>query len=596
MRTFESCWSYVTTTTPFSSIQQDMYEMVRRLVLSAVEMLYSSFHVVLYLSLIVAKLFIAAFPHAVKVGKAVYVFHSTQLRTSDLVLEAVTISLIVLGFLFHKKIQRLWTRFIASVSAKSKKAAAAAPHVLFFGTALTFSILGRKFLLPLTSPTIMPLFTLVLPLITTYRAVRWARSPAATESSIVVVAGAPSTPLATRSPGVGAGAGAGVEEDEGAETLVQVVHDKLQLWVILAMYHALATGLSWVPFSQRALEYLPAAKEMTMVVLVWIQLSPTFSDIVFDSFTFRILVRLCNMIPAGYSLSASPEQTGYLFSSLKMMRLISDAQVEFLQSLLQDSVATLLAVCFIFTPTFIASFGMVTVALLLPAFRTAAEVGSFVKSADGSTVAGPRSRKGFESPSERVASAVKARAAKGAKAIPKVPSGLFSPLSALFSSPKAEAKSTEVDWHGEYQAHWLRYWICLAVLWLQRIYWVRLWPSTMILLTLYLQHSYFRGATRVTQWFYDTLCVMVDRNHRVRKQSEAEGNAIIDSGSDTKAKAGVAAADAVQGAEAAEAAEAAVVKAAVAAGAAAVARAAAAAAAVSPTAVAREQQQRKQHK
>ena len=38
------------------------------------------------------------------------------------------------------------------------------PHVMFFAVAIFFAVVGRKFLKPLTSPTMLPVFTILLPL------------------------------------------------------------------------------------------------------------------------------------------------------------------------------------------------------------------------------------------------------------------------------------------------------------------------------------------------------------------------------------------------------------------------------------------------
>jgi hypothetical protein len=59
-----------------------------------------------------------------------------------------------------------------------------------------------------------------------------------------------------------------------------------------------------------------------------------------------------------------------LLSAAKMSGLLSASHESFLRSLLQDGVASLLCVVFLFTPGPLATAGVVCVGLLLPAFRT----------------------------------------------------------------------------------------------------------------------------------------------------------------------------------------------------------------------------------
>ena len=115
------------------------------------------------------------------------------------------------------------------------------------------------------------------------------------------------------------------------------IDNKMLLWVILSIYHGMVTLLSLVPFSNRALRFLPYAKELVIVVLIWVQLSSVFSRIVFESVISKILVKLCSMVPGGFTVEQTDAKTSTVFSVLKMMYLVNDTQLEFLQALFQDS-------------------------------------------------------------------------------------------------------------------------------------------------------------------------------------------------------------------------------------------------------------------
>jgi hypothetical protein len=231
------------------------------------------------------------------------------------------------------------------------------------------------------------------------------------------------------------------------------------------------------------LKYLPYAKEMVIVVIVWVQLSPVFSEIVFESVISRIMVKLCGMVPAGYGLDQADAKTSTFFAVLKMMYLVNDSHVAFLQALFQDGVATIIAVIFIFTPDPLASVGMVIISLLLPAFRTSAVVASVSRNTASSLELAKLAR---------------------------------SSVPASGGGKKAASSTVGVD--NVLSTHWLRYWVCLSVLWCMRIYVLRMWPSIVIISTLWLQHSFFQGSSKLTAFLVDTAKALAERNKRIEME------------------------------------------------------------------------------
>lgn len=467
----KSSYRYVFSTVPVNLIQDEFYSTLKKLVLSLCDTALSLVYVLAYVTLILAKLAILVFPHAVKLGNLVVDFHRTKLSKSDILIEVLSIGVLLTSFIFRVRIQKAWKSFLHSVSSKSKVAAKAAPHVMFFTFAILFAVLGRNFLLPLTSSAVMPIFTLVLPLLASVRVL---------------------TRMKTMD-----------EESKKKE-----IATKLLLWVIVSIYHAIVTLASLIPFSNKLLWYLPYAKEMVIVVMVWVQISQVFSQIVFDSIISKILVKLCAMVPGGFSVAQADDKASTFFSILKMMYLVNDAQLAFLQALFQDSVATILAVFFMFTPSIFATAGMVTIALLLPAFRTAAAVAS------SSAFASETSQE----------LAKLARPVNAGAAAPRTntnttsSSGLSSFLSATPSKNKAISAV-----ENSLNTHWLRYWVCLSVLWCVRIYCLAIWPSVMIVATLWLQHSYFQGSSQLPTFLIGTSLALVVRNNRIQAEREREG-------------------------------------------------------------------------
>ena len=223
------------------------------------------------------------------------------------------------------------------------------------------------------------------------------------------------------------------------------------VWIILALYHAVVTVGSYVPFSRGTIYNLPVVKELALVILVWVQLSSSFGIIVYTSLIKPVLRKVALYFPATSKLDnkSVEKSSNIVITVLKMSGLLTAKQEEFLRSLLQDGVATVFGFIFLFTPTPIAIFGTVCLGLLLPAFRAASI---------------------------------------------------------------SEKQTTNAIANHDI---WLRYWACVAVIWLMRVYGVNYWPSIIILATLWLQHTYFQGALIVTSFLFDLFSALHKRNEDI---------------------------------------------------------------------------------
>eukprot|EP00597_Dinobryon_sp_UTEXLB2267_P002150 CAMPEP_0170062188 /NCGR_PEP_ID=MMETSP0019_2-20121128/3503_1 /TAXON_ID=98059 /ORGANISM="Dinobryon sp., Strain UTEXLB2267" /LENGTH=444 /DNA_ID=CAMNT_0010268263 /DNA_START=456 /DNA_END=1786 /DNA_ORIENTATION=- len=299
--------------------------------------------------------------------------------------------------------------------------------------------MGKKLLLPLTSPAVMPIFTTIIPLLSTLRIL--SRHSNGSESRI------------------------------GGDALGH----KVLLWIVLAIYHAAVTFLSLVPFSYHILAFLPVVKEFIIISIVWVQISPAFAGLLFKTAITPVLRRVASLLLANHlqevdSRTASKSRT--LFGVLEMMRIINKSQAAFLTSLFQDGVATFLALLFILMPNPLASVGMVIIALLLPAFRS---------SCTSPLVITSRQQRFSHGDSDSVAISV-----------------------------------------AEQHKQWLEYWVCIAVLWAMRIYGMKMWPSVVMLCSLWLQHSYFLGATRTISFIKEHTSSMIQRNHEILQENQRQ--------------------------------------------------------------------------
>ena len=401
-----------------------------------------------YLVVASLKLCVMIFPHMLATWRAVVDFHRTKLSFNDICIEIVVVLLTGTFFYFKKRIMVQWRVFEKYVARKSKAAAKAAPHVAFFTLSLLISIIGRKFLVHVTSEFVLPVVTLLIPMYSTIKDLYGGISsvhesdPNLSDSTSRRSSITPTKPPARSK-----------------------LHQKLTLWVVLAAYHALATAFSLVPFSARIAAILPSVRELAVVVILWAQLSSQFTDIVFDA-AKPVLRALASSIPASNFGSSSGASA---LSLLRMMRLINTTQEGFLKSLLQDSFLVIVAAIFLFTPWRIAYVGVVLVALLYPAFRSSNSIMGL-----GTVPGGRNNTVGID------------------------------------EDVLAETR------------RWLEYWVCAGAMWAARCYGFRMWPSVMMLVALWLQHSWFRGASAVLSSLGGQWCALVHRHRRVKEKRQSD--------------------------------------------------------------------------
>ena len=315
---------------------------------------FTLFMLTYYLLVVILKLSVMLLPHTLNTINGIYVFHRTKLSMTDICVEILVVLLVGTFLFFKKRIVVQWRIFEKYVAKKSKAAAKAAPHVAFFTLSLLISIIGRKFLVHVTSESVLPVVTLLIPIYTTLKELYAITPLSASDSDVMLHADDSSNGKRMSITPV---------KPVRKET---ALNQKLTLWVVLAAYHTLATTFSLVPFSSKIAAILPSVRELAVVVIIWSQLSSQFTDIVFESCK-PFLRCLANTIPASNFGSTSGAS---LVSILRMMKIVNHAQEAYLKSLLQDSFLLLLAIIFLFLPWRIAYVGVIIVALLFPAFRS----------------------------------------------------------------------------------------------------------------------------------------------------------------------------------------------------------------------------------
>jgi hypothetical protein len=199
-----------------------LFEALLKLVVCVGNLIHALFTVLYFLGIITLKLLFLGYPHCVKIGKAVIKFHRTQLGFWDVVVEVVVISVILIYLIFRKRIAAAWKRLETDISKKSKTLARMLPHILFFSCAALLAFFGNKFLVPFTSTRVLPLFTMVIPLLRTVNVIR--------------------------------------------KEQVAAYRDVLVMWIVLGMYYAVCMASDSIPFSGTIIRFLPTLREFTLVV------------------------------------------------------------------------------------------------------------------------------------------------------------------------------------------------------------------------------------------------------------------------------------------------------------------------------------------
>jgi hypothetical protein len=415
------------------------YSAFIRLMLDIARLLGSLFSLAYYLLILTVKSLFLIFPHAVRLGKGIIKFHREKLSPSDIAVEVVFFTLVFLYLYFRKRLHLAWKKFQTNLSRKSKKAARILPHLLFFVSAGLFAFFGSKFLLPLTSKRVLPVFTVVGPLWKTLQILRKDKST-----------------------------GVSLEhESEYVETVI--------LWIVFSIYFSLGAACESIPFSSVLLSYGLYVREFTLVTAVWVQASPACANIVFETVHPVIQYYIDKIPAAGLGSSTSLDS---VFMGLKFFG-ISENIIKGLKGLMEDSVAVMVCLIFLFMPSRLANVGVIIIALLLPAYKSSNAVFIARESAVNSE-------------------------------------------KHLVESKKSSTVSSKLSSMGPKM--WLEYWTCLGFLWMLRFYDIRLWASSMMLFCLWLQNANFRGSAVVLRRVISFVNTLLCYKRKEEKLAVTEGD------------------------------------------------------------------------
>jgi hypothetical protein len=440
---------YVFSTAPFSEINSDLFLLFQSFYTCLIELLKICFGLVVCFALVLVKLLILLLPHALKLSKQVYQFHK-GLSYYDVLIEFTFLSIVVFGYLFRKTIQNWWTITERNISAKSKALALALPHILFFSSSFIISILGQKFIAPLTSPKIMPVFTLIIPL-----------------ANLVYL----------------------IRRDVHVDGKhIQRYNHVFTTLVVLGIYHSIVTCLSTIPFSNYFLSFLPYIKETIIVILVWVQVSSVFAQIVFTSAIKPVMSKISGYLPFGnttifsdqdlqnnHDQAALANKRSVLDAVIRFFNVFSEQQLEYFSFFLRDSLVSMLAFLFLCLPYPFSYLGMVAISFILPCFRCVSLVNHLSL---------------FRLEMIRTNNHHHHRVHHHQAVEQENHQPINQEQQQIIMEQKKQLLNGNV-------LRWIHYWICILGIWIFRIYVCSIWSTIIILVSFWLQHAYFKGAITI---------------------------------------------------------------------------------------------------
>lgn len=153
-----------------------------------------------------------------------------------------------------------------------------------------------------------------------------------------------------------------------------------------------------------------------------------------------------------------------------------------IRGLLHDSGALIIAIIFFFLPFNLSKIGALIISLLLPAYKSSLVIVEMRTASEKKS-----SSSSASNPSEGNQSTL-------TKSFHLLTSYL------PFMKSSSQEKQQPPPPINKIQ-FWLEYWMCLATLSLLQIYGIaKFWPTSLMILTLWLQNSHFHGASLVFQW------------------------------------------------------------------------------------------------
>jgi hypothetical protein len=423
---------YIFSTAPVSDINNDFFLLFQSFYMCLKELLKICFGLVVCFALVILKVLILLLPHALKLSKQVYQFH-LGLSYYDILIEFSFLSVVLFGYLFRKTIQSWWIVTERNISVKSKALALALPHILFFSSSFIISILGQTFIAPLTSPKIMPVFTLIIPLANLMYLIR--------------------------------------RDVQVDEKQIQRSSHVFTTLVVLGIYHSIVTCLATIPFSNYFLSFLPYIKETIIVMLIWVQVSSVFAQIVFTSAIKPVMSKISGYLLFGnmfifvdlqhhHDQATSANKRSAWDAVVRSFNVFSEEQLEYFSLFLSDSLVSVLAFLFLCLPYPFSYLGMVAISFVLPCFRCVSLVNQLKVHCD---------------------QAVEHKTHQ-------------QPINQEQQELILEKKKQLLKWN---VLRWIHYWICMLGIWIFRIYVCNMWSTIIILVSLWLQHAYFKGAITV---------------------------------------------------------------------------------------------------
>ena len=293
------------------------------------DLFHTALSLAIHILLTFMKLMLIAYPTAKASFFAVVDYHRSEFGLREYIIEFLIIMLLVLWRLYGNEIKRAYELSIKQLNDKSRLAARYLPIILYLTACISFTVMGSKIIVPLITPSRLPMITVLIPLFRTL----WS--------------------LKMKSP--------------------EAVSVSLRLWLIIGTYHGLHMAIDTIPFALRIVRLLGLDKSyfsvFGIVVLISVQLNSSIASLVLNSFFNPVILYIERYVPTTSSAKIEAFiQT--ILQPLLFTNIVSKETIDLISTFSRDFIISVIALCSILMAYPLTHFVLLIIVFFIPVNRS----------------------------------------------------------------------------------------------------------------------------------------------------------------------------------------------------------------------------------
>lgn len=293
------------------------------------DLFHTALSLSLHLLLTFMKLILIAYPTAKATFVAIVEYHRSEFGLREYVIEFIIFMLLVLWRLYGREIKRVYELSIKQLNDKSRLAAMYIPITFYLTACILFTIMGSKIIVPLISPSRLPIITVLIPLFH----ILWSLQVKSKESVLV----------------------------------------SLRLWCIIGTFHGLHMAIDTIPFALRIVRLLGLDKSYVsvfgIVVLMSVQLNSSIASLVLNSFFNPVISYIERYVPT----TSSAKTEGLIqaiLQPLRFMNIVSKETIDMISTFSRDFIISVIALSSILMAYPLVNIGLLMIAFFIPVNRS----------------------------------------------------------------------------------------------------------------------------------------------------------------------------------------------------------------------------------